>query len=64
MTDDDGEDEAVVVGEDEVTVDLTPLVAGGGLSEFVGVPVDLLATAPVLILDFGALVPLLCFAYC
>jgi len=55
--DDRGDDAGGDGGEDVVAVDFAPLVATGRLAEMVGVPVDLGAALPVVMADFGALVP-------
>jgi|HubBroStandDraft_5_1064220.scaffolds.fasta_scaffold192554_1 hypothetical protein len=52
-------DDAVRVAEDEVAVDLAPLVAGGWLAQVVSVPVDLRAAGPVFLADVGSLLPFL-----
>ena len=60
VADDDGEDEAVVIGEDVVAVDVTPFVSGGRTAEVVGVPIGFchdLAAVPVVMADFVAFLP-------
>jgi hypothetical protein len=52
VADDDGKDEAVIIGEDVVAVDIAPLVAGGRAAEVMGVPVfDPLTAIPVVVIQ-------------
>lgn len=55
--DDGGDDASGDGGQDVVAIDFAPLVAAGRLAEMVGVPVDLGATVPVIVVDVAALFP-------